>query len=197
MQHLPTPSPHKMPTPSPILFYGVWCKNLVHYSLLSLFNSSFFFLSRHICIELSCLVPRVVRRVRPLPGVSRTCAVMIKCLETPIHINLLEEFRKRQVRLRLKRACQGAKLPPPYLKCRSGQPFEELRKRPVRLRLKRALPAASSLLGILFASDINLGTAPSRQRRQTGTAILAGDRPHRFFSVTNVHSRYTTVVLLD
>ena len=55
-------------------------------------------------------------------GVSRTCAVMINSLENPIHINLLEV----RLRLRLKRACIAAKLPPPLLECRSGQPFEEL-----------------------------------------------------------------------
>ena len=78
-----------------------------------------------------------------MPGVSRTCAVMINSLESPVHMNLLEELRKRPVRLRLKRARPAAKLPPPLLECRWGQPFEELRKRPVRLRLKRARPAAT------------------------------------------------------
>ena len=61
-------------------------------------------LKRHNCIELSYLDPRIVRQVRPLPGVSRTCAVMINSLEIPVHMNLLEELRKRLVRLRLKRA---------------------------------------------------------------------------------------------
>ena len=89
-------------------------------------------LKRHNCIELSYLDPRIVRQVRPLPGVSRTCAVMINSLENPVHMNLLEELRKQQVRLRLKRARPAAKLPPPLLECRSGQPFEELRKRLVR-----------------------------------------------------------------
>ena len=83
-------------------------------------------LKRHNCIELSYLDPRIVRQVRPLPGVSRTCAVMINSLENPVHMNLLEELRKRPVRLRLKRARPAAKLPPPLLECRSGQPFEEL-----------------------------------------------------------------------
>ena len=83
-------------------------------------------LKRHVCIELSYLDPRIVRRVRPLPGVYRTCAVMINSLENPIHINLLEELQNRPVRLRLKRARPAAKLPPPLLECRSGQPFEEL-----------------------------------------------------------------------
>ena len=31
--------------------------------------------------------------MRPLPGVSRTCAVMTNSLENPIHMNLLEELR--------------------------------------------------------------------------------------------------------
>ena len=48
-------------------------------------------LKRHICIELSYLDARIVRRrVRPLPEVSRRCAVMINRLENPIHLNLLE-----------------------------------------------------------------------------------------------------------
>ena len=83
-------------------------------------------LKRHICIELSYLDPRIVRRVRPLPGVSRTCAVMINSLENPIHMILLEELRKLPVRLRLKQARPAAKLPPPLLECRSRQPFVEL-----------------------------------------------------------------------
>ena len=83
-------------------------------------------LKRHNCIELSYLDPRIVRQVRPLPGVSRTCAVMINSLENPVHMNLLEELRKRPVRLRLKRARPAAKLPPPVLACRSRQPYEEL-----------------------------------------------------------------------
>ena len=37
----------------------------------------FLLLQRHICIKLSYLDPRIVSRVRPLLGVSRTCAVMI------------------------------------------------------------------------------------------------------------------------
>ena len=32
-------------------------------------------LRRHVCIELGYPDPRIVLRVRPLPGVSRTCAV--------------------------------------------------------------------------------------------------------------------------
>ena len=83
-------------------------------------------LKRHVCIELSILDPRIVRQVRPLQGVSSTCAVMINNLENPIHLNLLEELGKRQVRLRLKRARPAAKLPPPLLECRLGQPVEEL-----------------------------------------------------------------------
>ena len=51
---------------------------------------------------------------------------MVNRLGNPIHINLLEELRKRQARLRLKLARQAAKLPPPLLECRSDQPFEEL-----------------------------------------------------------------------
>ena len=69
-------------------------------------------LKRHNCIELSYLDPRIVRQVRPLPGVSRTCAVMINSLENPVHMNLLEELRKRPVRLRLKRARPAATLSP-------------------------------------------------------------------------------------
>ena len=71
-------------------------------------------LKHRICIGLSYLYPRIVRRVRPLPRVSRTCAVKINSLENPIHVNLLE-LRKRQIRLRLKRlkrARPAAKLPP-------------------------------------------------------------------------------------
>ena len=41
-------------------------------------------LKRHICTELSYVDPRILRRVRPLPGVSRACAVMINSLENPI-----------------------------------------------------------------------------------------------------------------
>ena len=59
-------------------------------------------LKRHICIELSYLDARIVRQVRPLPGVSRTCAVMINSLENPAHMKPLEELRKQLARLRLK-----------------------------------------------------------------------------------------------
>ena len=64
----------------------------------------FLLLKHHNCIELSYLVPRIVRQVRPLPGVSSTCAVMINSLGNPVHMNLLEleELQKRPVRLRLK-----------------------------------------------------------------------------------------------
>ena len=54
-------------------------------------------LRRHVGIELGYVDPRIVRRWRPLPGVSRTCAVMINSLENPIHTNLPEELRKRPV----------------------------------------------------------------------------------------------------
>ena len=55
-------------------------------------------------------------------------AIIINSLENPIHVNLLEELRNRQVRLMLKQTRPAAKLPPPllYSLCRSGQPFEEL-----------------------------------------------------------------------
>ena len=72
-------------------------------------------LKRHNCIELSYLDPRIVRQVRPLPGVSRTCAVMTNSLENPVHMNLVEELRKRPVRLRLKQARPAAKLPPSWV----------------------------------------------------------------------------------
>ena len=59
-------------------------------------------LKRHNRIALSYPDPRIVRQVRPLPGVSRTCAVMINSLENPVHMNLLEELRKRPARLGLR-----------------------------------------------------------------------------------------------
>ena len=73
----------------------------------------------------STVIPHIVRWVQPLLAVSCTCTVMINSLETPIHINLLEDLRKQPVRLRLKQACPGAKLPPPLLECRLGQLFED------------------------------------------------------------------------
>ena len=146
-------------------------------------------LKRHVCIELSYLDPRIVRRVRPLPGMSRRCAVMINSLENPIHINLLEELRKRQVRLRLKRARTTAKLPPPLLECRSGQPFEELWSD--RQGLGSSEHAKQrSFFPLRHKLGYGSGTRP---RWRTGTAILAGDQPHRvFFRSTFVHQRYCT-----
>ena len=41
-------------------------------------------LKRHVCIELSHLDPRIVRRARPLPGLSRTCAVMVNSPANPL-----------------------------------------------------------------------------------------------------------------
>jgi hypothetical protein len=67
---------------------------------------------RHICIELSYLDPRIVCQVRPLPGVSRTCAAKINSLKNPIHTPRLDKLRKLPVRLRLKRARPAATLSP-------------------------------------------------------------------------------------
>ena len=55
---------------------GCWGETLPDLELSPLLN-------RHNCIELSYLDPHIARQVRPLPGVSRTCADMINSLETP------------------------------------------------------------------------------------------------------------------
>ena len=73
-------------------------------------------------------------------GVSSTCSVMINSLENPIHINLLEELQKRQVRLRL---------------------------------------SFLTLMKTLYIGHKFGYSSGTRPRWQTGTAILAGDCPHR------------------
>ena len=75
-----------------------------------------------------------------MPGVSRTCTVMINSLENPIHINLLEELQKRQVRLRLKQA-RPAETSSLIIGVQIRPTVLGVMERPARLRLTQARPA--------------------------------------------------------